>query len=134
MGDAYDELTEQHRAAASLLERFATSGDEALALEIAQQLRAHAAAETNVVITELRRFVDGGDDLADEISPDLAALAAGADSVGGADQGDLGPLVERLRTLLEQHAERMENEVYPAMRDAGVDAAALAHALDDAAR
>jgi hypothetical protein len=133
VGDVFDALTEEHRAATQLVDRFAASGDEALALEVAQQLRAHAAAETSVVVPELRRFVDDGDDLADEISPGLAELAAAADAVGGADQGDLGPLVEHLRTLLEQHTARMEHEVYPAMRDAGVDAVALAHALDDTA-
>jgi hypothetical protein len=132
--DPFDTLAEEHRAAERLLTRFETSGDEALAVEVADLLRAHATTETRVVVPELRRFVDGGDDLADDIAPDLEELAALTGTVRDADQGDLAPLVERLHALTRRHAERMEREVFPAMRDAGVDTGALARALDDAGR
>jgi len=130
VSDAYDELTDEHRAAAGMLERFTSSGDEALALEVADLLVSHATAEQRIVVPELRRFVDGGDDIADEAAPELDALVTAATAVLGADQGDLASLVERLRAECVTHIERMEQAVFPAMREAGVDAAALARALD----
>jgi iron-sulfur cluster repair protein YtfE (RIC family) len=85
-----------------------------------------------VLYPEIRRLVDGGDDLANEAEAEHAAAKLLIARVYETPPADLHDLIDELRTAIEIHVASEENALFPKLRDAGVDAEALGRKLDAA--
>lgn len=125
MPDGFERLIEEHAEVARRFEQLARTGDDALIGDICAALTRHTHAEEAVVYPELRRLVDGGDDLADEAQQEHAAVQLVIERLELSPHDNVREVVEELRGLVEAHVAEEEQRVFPAMRDAGVDADAL---------
>jgi len=134
VADGFELLRTQHRHVAELFDRYEGSSDEAVAREIWTELSLHADAEERALYPQLRRLVDGGDDMADEAEAEHAAVKALIARAYDSPPGDLHPLVRSMRDDVERHVAREEDELFPAMKEAGVDAEQLAERLQAAER
>jgi len=129
MTDGFELLEKDHRTVQQLFERYAEEPEDDHVREIIGHLTVHTEMEERALYPELRRYVDGGDDLADEAEAEHAAVRAFMGRIELSPPEDLSGLVEGMRTLVEQHVEQEEQSLFPAMRDAGVDAEALGDRL-----
>lgn len=134
MSDGFEVLRAEHREVTQLFDRYTTSPDDQLARTIFTELTLHTETEEQALYPELRRLVDGGDDLADEAEAEHGAVKALIARAFDSPPPDLGPLVQSIRNDVEAHVQREESEIFPAMRDSGVDAALLAERLENARR
>jgi hemerythrin superfamily protein len=132
MADGFEQLTADHRQVADLFEQYASSGDDAIAHTICEELAVHSAIEEKALYPQLRRLVDGGDDLADNAEAEHASIATLVATVEQTPPADLRSVMEELQRSVEAHVGEEENELFPTMRDAGVDAEALGTALAEA--
>lgn len=129
MDDAYELLSEEHRTVEALLQRYATARDGVLVHQIVDALRIHDEIETQVLYPEIRRYVDGGDDLAEPAEAEHVRLRASLTAVTNADSERQPALIDAIARDVAQHVHYEEGTLFPAMRDAGVDAVAMARAL-----
>jgi iron-sulfur cluster repair protein YtfE (RIC family) len=127
--DAYELLHDEHVEVAALLARYQESGDDITAREIADALTVHATIEEKVVYPALRRYVDGGDDLANDAEAEHAAVKSLIAQLLGAPPADLRPLMEAISHDVSAHVEREEQVIFPAMREAGIDSEELGQKL-----
>ena len=127
--DPFALLETQHRDTEALLIRAVSTGEEADVREACESLTHYAEVEEQVLYPELRRIVDGGDDLADRAEADHAAVRTLIARCYDAPPADLTPLVEEIRELVRAHVEFEEREILPELRSAPIDAAALAQRL-----
>jgi hemerythrin superfamily protein len=134
VSDGFEVLQAEHREVAQLFDRYQTSPDDHLAHTIFTELTVHAQAEERALYPELRRLVDGGDDLADDAEGEHGAVKALIARAYDSPPPDLAPLVQSIRSDVEAHVQREESEIFPAMRDSGVDAEQLAERLESAKR
>lgn len=111
-------LLEDHQQAKHLLERFdavpASQKDEAFC-ELTYTLVRHEVAEEEVVYPAVRRYVDGGDDLADmRIAEQAQAEQLLADmEKAGVQSAEFATLLSTLRADVLAHAETEEQSVFP---------------------
>jgi iron-sulfur cluster repair protein YtfE (RIC family) len=129
VADGFELLRTQHRHVAELFDRYNGSSDEAVAREIWTELTLHTEAEERALYPQLRRLVDGGDDMADIADGEHAAIKALIARAYDSPPADLRPLMQSLREDVQRHVAREEREVFPAMEEAGVDPAQLADRL-----
>ncbi len=132
MSDGYAMLEHEHRHVEERFDAYEQSGDDAIAEEICDLLTAHAALEERVLYPRLRSFGDRTDQLADnaeEIHDQIENLVG---RVRLAASGDRLPLIEQLWALVDAHVREVETEVFPEMRDLGVDAESLGRELEEA--
>jgi hemerythrin superfamily protein len=122
VADGFEFLAEQHREVERLFRRYAEEPDDALAREICELLTAHAVAEERALYPELRRVVDGGDDLADDADAQHALAKTLIARVYDSPPDDLRPLIEELERDVTAHVRFEEDELFPAMAESGVDA------------
>jgi hemerythrin superfamily protein len=122
VADGFEYLAEQHREVEQLFRRYAESPDDAIAREICAALTAHAVAEEQALYPELRRIVDGGDDLADEAEAEHGLAKTIVARIYDSPPEDLRPLVEELERDVTAHVRFEEDELFPAMAESGVDA------------
>jgi hemerythrin superfamily protein len=122
VADGFEYLAEQHRELDRLFRRYAEDPDDAIAREICVALTAHAAAEEEALYPELRRIVDGGDDLADDAEAQHGAAKTIIARIYDSPPEDLRPLVEELKRDVIAHVRFEEDELFPAMAESGVDA------------
>jgi len=134
VADGFELLRAQHHHVAELFDRYNASSDEAVAREIFTELSLHSDAEERALYPQLRRLVDGGDDMADEAEAEHAAVKALIARAYDSPPADLDPLVRSMRADVEQHVAREERELFPAMEEAGVDPDQLAERLQAAER
>ena len=137
MTDGFARLEEEHCAIRRLLDAYAGQPEDDLVREIIEQLTVHTEIEARALYPALRRLVDGGDDDADEAEAEHAAVRAVIGRIELSPPGDLSGLVETMRTLVEQHVEQEEQQLFPAMRESGVNAETLGEqviAAEQAAR
>ena len=121
-GDMHSELVAlllaDHEEAKRLLERFtnlpASQRDEAFC-EVTYELVRHEVAEEEVVYPTLRRYVDGGDDIADmRIAEQAQAEQLLADmEKAGVESPEFASMFSKLRTDVLAHAEAEERAVFP---------------------
>jgi hemerythrin superfamily protein len=130
MTDIFESLTRDHRDVEKLFTRFAESDDDSIAHEICDALTLHAEVEEQVLYPELRRIVDGGDDLADIAEAEHGAARLVIARVYEAPPADLGPLMHELRAGIEHHVTSEENELFPQLQESGADAQALGQKAD----
>jgi iron-sulfur cluster repair protein YtfE (RIC family) len=134
VSDGFEVLRAEHREVGELFDRYQASPDDRLAHTIFTELTLHTEAEERALYPELRRLVDGGDDMADEAEAEHGAVKALIARAYDSPPPDLAPLVQSVRNDVEAHVRREEAETFPAMREAGVDAAQLAERLQSAKR
>jgi len=134
VSDGFEVLRAEHREVTQLFDRYQQSPDDQLAHAIFNALTLHTQAEERALYPELRRLVDGGDDLADEAEAEHGAVKALIARAYDSPPPDLAPLVQSIRSDVEGHVQREESEIFPEMREAGVDAAQLAERLENAKR
>jgi hemerythrin superfamily protein len=111
-------LLADHLEAKRLLERFDSlpASDRAEAFcEITHELVRHEVAEEEVVYPALRRYVDGGDDLADMRIKEQAAAEELLSKMekAGVESADFPAMFAKLRTEVLAHAEAEESSVFP---------------------
>ena len=132
MADGYDFLAQEHRRLEAMFERYRQQPDDALARRIAEALTLHAQAEEAALYPQLRRYVDGGDDLAAEAEYEHATVKSQIARLYESPPPDLAPLVQGIETNVADHVRSEEAEIFPAMRESGVDGDALARGLERA--
>jgi hemerythrin superfamily protein len=132
MPDVYQLLSDEHREIEKLLSQYDTAPDDATARAIGEALTAHTELEKRIVYPELRRLVDGGDDLADEAEAEHSAVKLLIARMQATPPEELRPLVEAIAGAIAPHFEQEERTIFPAMREAGVDAEGMGHRLEDA--
>ena len=121
-GDMHSELVAlllaDHQEAKRLLERFgnlpASQRDEAFC-ELTYELVRHEVAEEEVVYPALRRYADGGDDIADmRIAEQSKAEQLLADmEKAGVESPEFASMFATLKTDVLAHAEAEERTVFP---------------------
>ncbi|MFF9868878.1 hemerythrin domain-containing protein [Streptomyces sp. NPDC013953] len=118
-GNVIQELTADHREVEELFARIEAlpAGDERrrdLADELTMELIRHAVAEEEYLYPTVRRYVDGGDDLADKEIADHSEVERMLKELEGCDPGDgrFDTLITRLRTAVGAHVADEENRLF----------------------
>lgn len=132
MPDVYQFLSDEHRQIEKLLNRYESSPDDATARAIGEALTTHTEIEERLVYPELRRLVDGGDDMANDAEAEHAAVKLLIARMLETPPEDLRPLVEAIGQAVAPHVEQEEQTIFPAMREAGVDAEDLGRKVESA--
>ncbi|MDQ1535340.1 MAG: hypothetical protein QOF28_3101 [Actinomycetota bacterium] len=125
MPDVFVSLAQDHRDVEQQFERYGDSPDDAVAREIGETLTVHSEVEEHVLYPEIRRLVDGGDDLVDDAQAEHAAIATLIARLYDAPPPDLRPLIKELQQQVSRHIASEESELFPLLRDSGADAEAL---------
>ena len=134
MADGFEMLAEDHRTVERLFETYLHDDEDSVARDICEHLTLHTQVEEAALYPALRRYVDGGDDLADEAEQEHAAVKALIARIYDSPPGGLLDLVTELRRDVEQHVEHEESELFPTMRDSGVDPEGLGSGIEAARR
>jgi len=131
MDDGFAWLQEDHRAIEEQFQTLLRDEEQPVLRELCEHLTRHTQLEEAALYPLLRRYVDGGDDLADRAQQEHAAIATMvAELSDSATPERITELVTELHGAVAGHVEEEESELFPAMRSCGVDAAALAGELD----
>lgn len=127
MDDGFSQLEQDHRDIEEQFQEFLRDTEAPVVREICDHLTHHAEMEDAALYPALRRWVDGGDDLADRAQQEHTAIATMvAELYDSATPERIQPLMTELRDAVAAHVEFEEGEIFPAMRDSGVDPARLA--------
>jgi hemerythrin superfamily protein len=133
MDDGFAWLEEDHRAIEEQFQTFLRDEEQPVLRELCEPLTRHTQMEEAALYPLLRRYVDGGDDLADRAQQEHAVIATMvAELYDSATPERITELVTELHGVVAGHMEEEESEIFPAMRSCGVDAAALAAKLHGA--
>jgi len=132
MTDLFESLAQDHREVEQLFAAYAERSEDATAHEICDALTLHTQIEEEVLYPEIRRLVDGGDDLANEAEDEHASAKLLIARVYEAPPIDLTEIINELRSMVELHVASEENALFPKLREAGADAEALGGKLDAA--
>jgi hemerythrin superfamily protein len=132
MADGYEFLRREHRNVEMMFDQYRQQPDDALARRIAEALTMHTEAEETALYPQLRKYVDGGDDMAAEAEYEHATVKSQIARLYEAPPIDLAPLVRQIEQNVADHVRREEQEIFPAMQESGVDADGLARALERA--
>jgi hemerythrin superfamily protein len=132
MSDGYELLTREHRQVEAMFEQYRQQPDDALARRIAEAITLHTEAEEAALYPQLRKYVDDGDDIAAEAEYEHATVKSQIARLYEAPPADLVPLMRGIMQNVADHVRREEAEIFPAMRESGVDGESLARALERA--
>jgi hemerythrin superfamily protein len=132
MADGFAMLEHDHRAVGEMFDDYEQVGDPAVAKQICFELTAHGELEEQVVYFDLRDFGDKTSQLADsaEEANDLINQTIGR--IGLAEPDDVPELMASLRSTVEGHVREEEEDMFPEMRDLGVDPEKLGRDLEAA--
>jgi hemerythrin superfamily protein len=134
MADGFEILAGDHRTVERLFETYRHDNEDSIAREICESVSVHARLEEAAFYPVLRRYVDGGDDLADEAEQEHSVVKTLIARIHDSPPDELFDLVTELRHEVERHVEREESELFPQMREAGVDAGLLGAEIEGARR
>src|SRR3954466_9939530 len=127
MADGFAELEQDHRSIEAQFQTSLRDAEEPAVRELAEQLTRHSQLEESALYPALRRWVDGGDDLADRAQQEHSQIATMvAELYQSVTPERLGELVASLQDTVSAHVAFEESEIFPAMREAGVDAEQVA--------
>jgi hemerythrin superfamily protein len=130
MDDGFAWLEEDHRAIEEQFQTLLRDEEHPVLRELCEHLTRHSQMEEAALYPSLRRYVDGGDDLADRAQQEHAVIATMvAELYDSATPERITELVTQLHRAVAAHVEEEESEVFPAMRSCGVDATELAGEL-----
>ena len=132
MSDGFEFLTREHRQVEAMFEQYRQQPDDALARRIAEALTLHTQAEEAALYPQLRKYVDGGDDLAAEAEYEHATVKSQIARLYEAPPPELAPLMREIEQNVADHVRHEEGEIFPAMRESRVNADDLARALERA--
>lgn len=131
MADGFEMLAEDHRAIERELDTVRHDEEGSMLRDLCERITRHSQLEDAALYPALRRYVDGGDDLADHAEQEHATTATMiAELYDSATPERLPDLVNQLRRVIMTHFEEEEAEIFPAMRSCGVDGEQLAATLD----
>ena len=125
MTDIFDQLVGDHRDIERRFEQYRSNPDDAVARDICDALTVHSEVEERVLYPELRRIVDGGDDLANDAEAEHGVVRLLIARLQATPPVDLRSLIDELRTNVERHVTGEESDLFPKLREAGADAEAL---------
>jgi ABC-type transporter Mla MlaB component/hemerythrin superfamily protein len=134
MADGYEMLSEDHREVERLFDTYRHDPEDSIARDICSRLSVHTRVEEAALYPALRRYVDGGDDLADVAEQEHAAAKSIIARIDGSSPEQLFDLVTELRSEVEHHVESEESDLFPEMRESGVDAGVLGAEIAGARR
>ena len=134
MADGYEMLSEDHREVERLFDTYRHDPEDSIARDICSRLSVHTRVEEAALYPTLRRYVDGGDDLADVAEQEHAVAKSIIARIDGSSPEQLFDLVTELRREVEHHVESEESELFPQMRESGVDAGVLGAEIAGARR
>src|SRR5689334_2286297 len=127
--DALELLTNDHREIDALFERYGSEPDDQSAHQIFERLALHSAMEHLVLYPEVRRLVDGGDDLIDRAEAEHSAVQELTALALATPPADLHPLVNELAKQVKAHVEFEETQMFPSTAESGADLEHLADAM-----
>lgn len=132
MADGYAELEQDHRSIEAHFQTLASNTESPVVRELAELLTRHSQLEEAALYPALRRWVDGGDDLADRAQQEHAQIATMVSELYQSVTPErLGELVASLQDVVSGHVAFEESEIFPAMRESGVDAEQVARNLHE---
>jgi hemerythrin superfamily protein len=133
MDDGYAWLEDEHRAIEEQFQTFLRDEEPPVLRQLCEHLTQHSQIEAAALYPLLRRYVDGGDDLADRAQQEHGLIATMVATLSDSATPDrMTELIADLHGAVAHHVEEEESELFPAMRSCGVDAAALAAELKGA--
>jgi hemerythrin superfamily protein len=132
MSDGFQLLERDHRAVEELFDAYEQTGDDAIANQICFELIVHREVEDEALYPRLREFGDKTSELAAdaETAHELITNFVGRIQLAAPDERL--PLVEQLWQTVDEHVRHEETEIFPAMRDLGVDPEELGRAIEAA--
>ncbi|MEU5636531.1 hemerythrin domain-containing protein [Streptomyces rishiriensis] len=123
-GNVIQELTADHREVDELFAQIeALPGADRQRRELADRLTMelirHSVAEEEHLYPTVRRYVDGGDDLADKEIADHAEVEHMLKELEGCQPGDarFDALILRLKNSVTAHVDDEENRLFPMLAD-----------------
>ena len=124
--DGFTWLEQDHRDIEEQFQAFLRDNEEPVVRELCEHLTRHSQTEDAALYPALRRYVDGGDDLADRANQEHTAIATIVSELYQSTTPErLVDQVSQLRDVVTAHVEFEESELFPAMRSCGVDGAQL---------
>jgi hemerythrin superfamily protein len=131
MDDGFRWIEEDHRKIEEQFQMYLRDNEEPVLRELCEHLTQHTHVEETVLYPMLRRYVDGGDDLADRAQQEHAQIATMVAALYDSATPDrVADLVADLHRSVAEHVEEEETTILPALRDCPVDAAELAAELE----
>ena len=134
MADGFEILSQDHREVERLFDTYRHDPEASIAHDICARLSVHTRVEEAALYPALRRYVDGGDDLADVADQEHAVAKSIIARIDDSPPEQLFDLVTELRSEVEHHVESEESELFPQMRESGVDAGVLGTEIAGARR
>jgi hemerythrin superfamily protein len=130
--DGFAMLEQDHRAVDRLFDEYEQSEDAATAAQICAELTKHADIEEQVLYPMLREFGDKTSQLSDnaEEAHDTIEQTIGRVELAAPDA--VPGLMKTLRSHVVAHVREEETDMFPTMRDLGVDPERLGDALEAA--
>ncbi len=133
MDDGYAELSQELQSIDERFQELLRDEESSATREVAALLAEHSRREEAALHPLLRRYVDGGDDLADRAAAEHSTIATMmAELTDSATPDRMAALVADLGAAIAAHVEFVQGEVIPEMRSCGVDGAQVAAQLASA--
>jgi hemerythrin superfamily protein len=130
--DGFAMLEQDHRAVERLFDEYEQSKDDATAVQILAGIRKHADVEEQVLYPMLREFGDKTSQLSDNTEEAHDDIEQTIGRVELAAPDAVPGLMKTLRSQVDAHVREEETDMFPTMRDLGVDPARLGDALEAA--
>ena len=115
MPNVIELLNQDHREVEQLFAQFESTQDFDIALQICEELTAHAAVEEEIVYPVLERIDPEIEQEAEEEHAEAKELIARIQSMEPGDP-ELVPTVLKLKAGIQHHVEEEEGEAWPKMR------------------
>ena len=132
MADGYAELEQDHRSIEEKFQTLTSDTESPVVRDLAELLTRHSQLEEAALYPALRRWVDGGDDLADRAQQEHSTIATMvAELYQSVTPERLGKLSASLHDVVSTHVAFEESEIFPAMRESGVDAEQMARDMHE---
>ena len=113
LADGFEILSEDHREVERLFDTYRHDPEDSIAYDICGRLGVHTRIEEAALYPALRRYVDGGDDLADVAEQEHATAKSIIARIYDSPPGKLFDLVTELRSEVEHHVESEESHLFP---------------------
>jgi hypothetical protein len=121
MDDGFAQLEQDHREIEEQFQILMRDQEDPVVRELCDQVSRHAILEETVLHPPLRRWVDGGDDLADQAQQELVTISTiVAQLTDSATPDQLGDVVGQLHHAVSAHFAFVESEIIAEMREIGV--------------
>lgn len=114
MPNAVEMIKADHRAVEQLFEKFQSSQDRQIALQICEELTLHAQIEETLLYPDVRAEVSEElEQEAEREHQEVKDLVGEIESLGDADTERLTELMTKLQQSVEHHVEEEESEMLP---------------------